>query len=193
MSETAVVFIKGERVNLRPVAKSDAPFLTVAINRPEVRRFLGNDKPMTEDEELRWVENLATRKSNNIVFIIEVDGKAIGTIGLHRIDWVNRSATTGTMIGDPSYWGKGYATEAKMLLLDYAFNTLNLRKIYSEVLGANEASLAYAAKCGYVEEGCIPNHYFREGKYHDKVILAVYRKPWQKLWRKYQKAHSPKA
>jgi RimJ/RimL family protein N-acetyltransferase len=192
MSETTVVFIKGWRVNLRPDEAADVPLLTFGVNDPDTRRYMGNIVPKTTEEEVEWRLGLSKRKSNNIVFVLVVNGKAIGTMGLHSIDWIARTAITGTMIWDTEHRGKGYATEAKMLLLDYAFATLNLRKIYSEVLGANAASLAYAAKCGYVEEARLANHYFREGKYHDKVILAVYKKPWQKLWRAYQKIHGKK-
>jgi RimJ/RimL family protein N-acetyltransferase len=111
----------------------------------------------------------------------------IGAIGLHRIDRQNMTAATGTSIGNKEYWGKGYGTEAKMLLLEFAFNELNLRKIYSDVIGYNERSLKYAKKCGYVEEARLPEHYFRKGKYWDKVILAVYSKEWQELWKNFTK------
>ncbi len=74
-----------------------------------------------------------------------------------------------------------------MLLLEYAFRELNLRKIYSDVIGYNERSLAYAKKCGYVEEARLPNHFYRKGQYWDKVILVVYREEWEKLWKEFSK------
>jgi len=192
MSETTVVFIKGWRLNLRPDEAADVPKFTFAVNDPDTRRYMGNIVPKTTEDEVQWRLGLSQRKPNNIVLVIDVNGKAIGTIGIHQIDWIARTAVTGSMIWDKDYRGKGYATEAKMLLLEYAFNTLNLRKIYSEVMGPNEASLDYAERCGYVEEACIPNHYFRDGIYQDKYILAVYKKPWKKLWRTYQKTYGQK-
>lgn len=192
MSELRVVFIKGWRTDLCPVEDTEVPQLTFGVNDPDTRLYMGNVFPLTKKEEVEWQLNLAKRKPNNVVLVMRVDGGVIGTIGLHNIDWIARTAFTGTMIWSADHRGKGYATEAKMLLLDYAFNTLNLRKIYSEVLGANEASLKYAAKCGYEEEARLPKHYFREGKYHVKVILAVYKSPWKKRWHEYQKTFGKK-
>jgi RimJ/RimL family protein N-acetyltransferase len=90
------------------------------------------------------------------------------------------------MIGEKEYWGKGYGTEAKMLLLHYAFDTLNLRKICSSVISFNERSHKYSLKCGYKEEGRRKAQLFRDGKYWDEIQLAVFRKDWLLLWKKFQ-------
>lgn len=188
MSEERVVFLRGENVVLRPLGKSDLPRLLRWINDPEVRHFLEAYLPMSEKDEEDWLENLGKRKPNEILLAIEtVDGVHIGNIGLHRIHWRDRTATTGAMIGEKEYWGKGLGTEAKMLLLDYAFNTLNLRKICSQVLAFNKRSAAYSKKCGYVEEGVFREHIFRNGEYHDLINLAVFREGFEQAREKWQK------
>jgi len=176
MSEDRVVFLRGENVVLRPPGKSDLPRLLRWINDPEVRHLLDAYLPMSEQDEEEWLENLGKRKPNEVLLAIETTaGKHIGNMALHHINWRDRTATTGAMIGESEYWGKGLGTEAKMLLLDYAFNTLNLRKICSQVLAFNERSTAYSKKCGYVEEGIFSAHIFRNGEYHDLVNLAVFK------------------
>jgi RimJ/RimL family protein N-acetyltransferase len=184
-----IVWRKSTRVVLRPLRESDTPFISAWINDPEVTQFLQAHMPMAETEERDWIENLANRKPHDIVVAIEADGVFIGTMGLHGIDYKNRRATTGTLIGNKAYQGKGYGTEAKMLLLDYAFNELGLNKICSSVIAYNERSIRYSLKCGYREEGRLRKHLFRKGRYWDEVRLAVFRKDWLPHWKKFKKEH----
>lgn len=179
-----ITFRKGKRVTLRLIDENDAETLVMWINDPEVTKFLGSSKPTSFEEEKKWVEDVNGKK-DRLSFMIEVEGTPIGNISIFEIDHIHRTATTGTMIGDKGYWGKGYGTEAKMLLLDYAFNVLNLRKIKSEVFVFNERSVAYAKKCGYVEEGTLKKERYYNGKYWDLVLLAVYRDAWLPLWEKF--------
>jgi RimJ/RimL family protein N-acetyltransferase len=109
-------------------------------------------------------------------------------MGIHRINWKDRTANTGAFIGEKQYWGKGYGTDAKMVLIDYAFNTLGLRKLSSHVYAFNERSIAYSKHCGYVEEGRLIRQRFIEGEYHDEVILSLFKEQWLPYWDAYQKA-----
>lgn len=186
-TEKSLVFLKGARIVLRPALREDIPLFLRWINNPDVRYFLGSYLPMWEADEEAWVENLSKRKADNIVLLLSVDGHPIGNMGLHQIDWKNRTATTGALIGEKEYWGKGYGSEAKMLLLNYAFNTLNLRKINSSVIEFNPRSYHYSLKCGYEEEGRLKRQIFQNGRYWDEVQLAVFKKDWQPIWRQFKK------
>lgn len=185
-----IVWRKTKRVTLRPVLEIDLPHIVRWINDPEVTKYLATHFPMMEAEEKDWFTNLPKCKPHDIVVALVVDGKIIGTMGLHDIDYKNRRATTGALIGEKDYWGKGYGSEAKMLLLDYAFNTLNLHKVCSNVIAFNERSIRYSLKCGYEEEGRKREQHFSQGKYWDEVNLAVFQKQWKPHWRKFAKQHS---
>ncbi|MEA2112464.1 MAG: GNAT family protein [Patescibacteria group bacterium] len=185
-----IVFLKSNRVILRPVLKEDIPSLTKWVNDPEILPFLGRYLPVMEADEEEWFNNLHKRKPNHIVLAIIADEKIIGTMGLHRISMKDRVATTGALIGEKDYWGKGYGSEAKMILLDYAFNTLNLRKICSFVIAFNERSYKYSLKCGYKEEGRQRKHIYRFGKYWDQIFLAVFKEDWLPLWKEFSKEHN---
>lgn len=188
MTENPVVFLKGKKVSLRPVEKTDLPQIVRWINDPEVRLFLESWLPQSSADEEKWIESLGKRKDTNIVLAIEtVQGKHIGLMGLHNIKWRDRVADTGAMIGEKEFWGKGYGSEAKILLLEYAFNTLNLRKICSAAYAFNARSINYSLKCGYKEEGRQRGHIFRAGEYHDKVLLAIFQEDFLPVWEKYQK------
>lgn len=183
-----IVFRQGKKVYLRPILKEDLELLVRWINDPEVTQFLKVVMPMSPEEEWEWFEGLRKRKPRDVVFGIALTktNELIGNTGLHRIDSVNRTATTGTLIGRKDLWGQGYGTEAKMLLLDYAFNTLNLRKICSQVHSSNPRSQRCQEKCGYKVEGRFKDHIFRNGEYVDLVQLAVFRDDFLPLWERYQ-------
>ncbi|MEN9912740.1 MAG: hypothetical protein RLY66_148 [Candidatus Parcubacteria bacterium] len=182
-----VVFLKGKRVTLRPVSEKDAPMFTRWVNDPEVRRYLKRTLPITEGAEIEWIQKLSKKQDNDVVLVIEVKGVPIGIMGIHGINWHNRTATTGALIGEKACWGKGYGTDAKMAVLDYAFNTLGLRKIISRVIAFNERSLAYSLHCGYLVEGRLKGQHFKEGKYHDEIVLGIFKEQWLPKYEAYQK------
>ena len=178
-SEDGIVFLKGKRVALRPLRKeTDLENCVRWMNNEEIRRFITVYLPVNFRSEEEWFEKLAKDKENIVLAIETSEGKFIGIMGLHRINWKDRTATTGAIIGDKEYWGKGYGTEAKMLLLDYVFNTLNLRKIGSMVIAYNKRSLAYSLHCGYKIEGVLKKQIFKEGRYWDEIILGVFKNDW---------------
>ena len=187
MSNIEVVFRKSRRVTLRPVLEIDVPSFVIWVNDPEVSGFMNVHMPMMEADEKEYFEQLHKRKPNEIVVAIVVDDKPIGTMGLHNIDYRNRRANTGALIGEKEFWGKGYGTEAKMLLLHYAFYSLNLRKICSNVISFNERSVQYSKKCGYTEEGRKKEHHYRHGSYWDEICLAVFKEEWEPLWQVFVK------
>ncbi len=186
---TTVVFLKGKHVYLRPPMKEDIPLFLKWMNDEEVNQYLMAFLPLTEADEMEWLESLSKKKSESITLVIvhAKSGRAIGTMGLHRISWKDRRGTTGAVIGEKKFRNKGYGSEAKMLFLNYAFNTLNLRKICSSVLGFNARSVAYSKKCGYKVEGTLKSHIFKNGEYQDEIHMAVFKEDWLPLWKKFRK------
>lgn len=184
-----IEFLRGKRVILRPALREDIPWFLKWINDPDIAQYIAAYLPTMEPKEIGWFENLAKEREVNIVLVILVDEKPIGTLGLHNIYWKDRRATMGYMIGEKEYWGKGYGTEAEMLSLHYAFNTLNLRKICASVLEFNTRSFRCLQKCGYVEEGRQKAHHFKNGRYWDDILFAVFKKNWLPLWKKFRKEH----
>lgn len=184
-----IAFRTGHKVILRPFEIEDAPLIAPWMNDPEITQFLMRSMPVSLGEEEEWIRKQRKQKDNSVTLAIvaKQDRVLIGSIGLHNIDWVHGRATTGTVIGDAEYHGKGYGTDAKMLLLEAAFNQLNLRKVCSTVHAFNGRSIRYGEKCGYVEEGRLKDHNFINGKYVDEVRMAVFRDNWLPLWKKYRK------
>ena len=164
---------KGEKVRLRALEREDLRQCVEWFRDPEVRENLFLDRPVSMAEEEKWFEE-HLKRGNDIIFCIETkQGKYIGNIGIHRIDHKNRHAELGIFIGDKSYWNKGCGTEAIRLALRYAFDDLNMHKVYLTHFEGNERARRCYEKCGFVQEGVLRDHIFKHGRYHDHPMMSV--------------------
>ncbi|MEY4602390.1 MAG: hypothetical protein RL292_331 [Candidatus Parcubacteria bacterium] len=186
-----VVFLAGKRIYMRPVELADAPVLQRYANAPDVRQMISNQFPHSLISEEEWIKKISKDSTKEVVLVIVLKDtdQVIGVMGLHHINWKDRTATTGALIGKEEWRGKGYGTEAKMLFLNHAFNELNLRKICSTALEFNQLSLGFNAKCGYKEEGRQKKHVFVNGDYVDLVLTAVFREDFLPLWQAYKQTY----
>lgn len=177
-------FLIGQKTILRPVAPTDISLFTKWMNDQITRQYLLVRFPLTEIAEKAYIEKVSEHQPapSNIMMVIESkdSGQAIGTMGLHSINWVDRNAVTGTVIGEEEYRGKGYATDAKMTLLQYAFESLGLHKIISHAFTENTKSIEYSKRCGYEVEAILKEENFRNGKWEDTVSLACFYEGWKK-------------
>ena len=134
---------------------------------------------MSLEMERGWLQRVAEDRGA-IVWAIEHEGRLVGTTGMQAIDWMHQHATTGTLIGDRTAWGKGIARELMRLRADYAFLEHPLRKLKSAYLEGNEASRRAQAACGYVEVGRLRGEFFREGRWLDLILTELYRGDWER-------------
>jgi len=170
--------IYGDRVRLRAIEREDIPRFVRWFNDPEVRRYLTAYEPMSRVKEERWFEGYLSRRDDIILAIEAREGDEwvhIGNVGLHRIDWKNRVAKLGIVIGERGYWGRGYGTDAVRTMLRYAFLELGLNRVELEVFGFNRRAIRCYEKAGFVREGARRHALYRDGKYHDVVIMGILR------------------
>lgn len=174
--------IYGEGLRLRAIEREDIPRFVRWFNDPEVRRFLTMYRPLSRAQEERWVESLLSRK-DDIVLAIEVqEGDHwlhIGNVGLHRIDWKNRVATLGIVIGEKGYWGRGYGTEAVRAMLRYAFGELGMNRVELETYSFNPRAQRCYEKAGFRREGVRRQALFRDGRFHDVIIMGILREEFE--------------
>ncbi|MEA1992870.1 MAG: GNAT family protein [Euryarchaeota archaeon] len=166
--------IKGKKVVLRALEKEDIENCWRWINDPEITEGLAMIFPVSKYEEEKWYENTVGDDKNKI-FAIEADSTYIGNIGLHEIDWVNRKAELGIMIGEKESQGKGYGTDAIKTLLRYAFTKMNLHKIQLRAFEYNKKAIQCYKKCGFNEEGVMREDVFRNGTYHSTIFMSILR------------------
>ena len=109
-------------------------------------------------------------------------GKAIGWSSIRFHTWARRyhNADVGLCIGEKDKWGKGYGTEVTKLLLEEAFEQLNLHKVGWWTFAENKASIALAKKLGFKEEGRLQEQIFFNNQFHDSVVLGLLKSQYDK-------------
>ncbi len=176
--------LKGEKVLLRPVKRTDISLFLRWFNDPEVTQYLSMYLPMTEMAEEKWIEEVGTaRAGNDVILVMEAQtleaGRAIGTLGLHRINQKDRSGTFGIAIGEKDFWSQGLGTDAARILIKYGFEQMNLHRISSSVFDFNERSFRMHKKVGFKEEGRRRQAIYKNGQYHDLIEFGMLKEEWE--------------
>ena len=174
-------FLVGSKVYLRPLAREDAPGFLEWINDVEVWSNLLTYRPMTLPQEEEFIADAGGDDAAiKLAIAVRESDQLVGAAGLDQIDWKNRHARFGIMIGDKNEWGKGYGTEAARLLVGYAFEILNLHRVWLHVYEYNERGRRAYVRAGFVQEGILREAHFHGGRYWDAIAMAVLRPQWIK-------------
>jgi RimJ/RimL family protein N-acetyltransferase len=175
--------MEGKKVKIRALEKKDLDEIMKWVNDYKVTRTLTSFLyPLSGEQEEKILEKLIEPNERNRTFAIETKkGEYLGNIGFHNIDWKNRNAEVGIVIGKKNYWNKGYGTDAMMTILDFAFNRMNLHKVYLGVFDFNQGGIKSYLKCGFKKEGHLRGMFYNEGKYHDMVMMGILKKEYKAL------------
>jgi RimJ/RimL family protein N-acetyltransferase len=106
------------------------------------------------------------------------DDCLIGFVVLHSIGWSNQSAMLTIGIGDPAYRSRGYGRDALRLILNYAFNELNLYRVGLTVMAYNAAAIRAYERAGFTREGAARSAVQRAGARHDLLYFGILRDEW---------------
>jgi [ribosomal protein S5]-alanine N-acetyltransferase len=182
--------LETERLILRKPRMSDLNDLVEGLNNLKVTKNLMVVKfPYTKEEGKKWLEKNTKIRKNKHRFLIELkkEKKVIGSISLD-VDNHNKKGTTGSWLNE-KYWKKGFMTEAKIAVNDYAFNKLNLNKLETESYTFNKASNATQKRMGYELEGTRKKSFFclATGKIHDANLYGLLNSDWKKQLPKLKK------
>ena len=175
------------RIYLRALEPDDYKISVRWRNDEEIQNMVGGHKYFVSAErERQWV-NAAINSNDKLVLAICLleNDKYIGNVMLQDIDWINRSASVPILIGDKAEWNKGYATEARMLMLKFAFEERNLERICDYVLEDNVSSIKMHEKCGYKVEGILRNSVYKNGRYYNQILMSVLRNEFFKTYNEY--------
>lgn len=172
------VFLEGKDIYLGPISINDKLDKYESwLNDQELTKYMSSGNfPITIEGVKNYIIACIKSKEDLLLGIFLKKGKKhIGNVKLHQIDWINRHAGMGIIIGDRNYWGKGYATEVINLITKHAFAKLNLRKVYAGVIDGNDGSKRAFEKVGYVVEGVMKEHFIFEDKYLDCYLMAIFK------------------
>ena len=138
--------------------------------QPTIHGLVRVSPLVTGRSELIWKIEFAV--------LLLATGQLIGFGGLFDISRA-MAATLFVGIGERDHWGQGHGTEATSLMVRYAFETLNLNRVWLHVYEYNRRGIRAYEKAGFRREGLLRQDTFRDGRYWDTVVMAVLRDEWQ--------------
>lgn len=182
-----LAMVHGERVRLRRVERADLPRYVEWLNDPEVRDHLALVYPLGLAGEEQWFEASLRTEPACQPFAVDVRGSHlqpeavsepwvhIGSAGFHEVDWRNRSAELGLVIGRKDLWGRGFGTEAVQALARWGFLELNLHRVQLKVYEDNARAIRAYEKAGFKVEGRLRQSRFHHGRYCDTLVMGLLR------------------
>ena len=166
--------ISGDRVYLRQLKEADAtPAYCGWLNDSEINQYLETRQSTIDDLKKYIRKQLADPNSFFVGIFDKENDKHIGNIKLEPIDWENKKAIFGILLGDNAYWGRGIGSEATELIIDYAFNSLGLAEIELGVIAENLRAIRSYEKVGFKKTGVKEKAVNHNGVLYDDVIMVV--------------------
>jgi RimJ/RimL family protein N-acetyltransferase len=164
---------------LRPWRAGDKPSLIKHANNVKVWRNLRDvfPHPYTEADAERWLSYTESKPDDAVIYAIEVDGEAAGTIGIQRQKDIERHAVEiGYWLGE-AFWGRGIMSAAVRTLTQSVLAEPDLYRVFATVFPWNPASMRVLEKSGYRREGVLVRSGFKDGVLIDRVLFAKTRQP----------------
>lgn len=172
----------GELVRLTHWRRDDLPAFMRWFRDYEIQSLIDVDVivPVTDEAEQEFYERAVKKSGDAFYFSIRTldDDRLIGNCSLFGVNYKNRSAEFGIVIGEKDYWGQGYGSDAARVILRFAFDEVNLNRVHLEAFDYNARAVRSYEKVGFVREGIRRQAVFRAGKYHDVITMAVLREGW---------------
>lgn len=169
-------FLEGSRVYLRPLSLEDAKSNYVNwLNDEEICRYNAHHRFVNTEEKTReYIQSINSSKNNLVLAICsKEDDKHIGNVSIQNINYIDSNAEFAIIMGEKDYHGKGLAYEASKLIIDHAFNSLNLHRIYCGTSEKNISMQKLATKLNMKKEGVLKEAIFKEGSYLDIVLYGL--------------------
>lgn len=166
----ALLPVQGDTVAIRAWTPADREALERWLADPDGRWFLQSRATrlwMGVDELLDDPDNL--------IGVIEHEGRAVGAMGFLQIDRQQRRAELRKVIGEPALRGQGLGTEATRLWVGYGLRRLGLRKIYLYTLASHQANVRLNEQLGFRVEGVLHREVRIDGVDHDLLRMAMVR------------------
>ncbi|HAX96891.1 MAG TPA: hypothetical protein DCY35_10295 [Prolixibacteraceae bacterium] len=140
------------------------------------KSLVGPFRYVSQDAEKEWLESKVkySNQEINLMICLKENSQPIGMISVRDIDWISRTGHfTGLLIGKSEFQGKGYGSEALQLLLQHVFQDLGLNRIWGFALESNLSSLRMLEKCGFMVEGKLKQHSYKNGHFIDVSVVGL--------------------
>jgi RimJ/RimL family protein N-acetyltransferase len=180
---TQPVTLEGRHVRLEPLAPRHVPELTRAAQDDEVWRWMPWRRPRDEQAMSAIVGGLLEEQERGLrVPLATIDregGVAVGFTNFDDLVPVHRRLEIGGTWLARDRWRTPLNTEAKLLMLAHAFDTLGVLRVSLKTDHRNERSQAAIARLGATREGVLRHHHVRpDGTLRDTVYFSILAEEW---------------
>lgn len=174
--ERVTKVLSDDLIYLRKLETMDLDRTWVWINTPDVYLKIGSQIPISRSAQQKWFERI-DQASDKIIFAICIreGDDHVGNVSLDCVESRHRTARLSIFIGDPAQRRKAIGSRAIRLLADYAFNYLNLNRIWCKATVGDEHVVHFYKKSGFKIEGVLRQHEFIGGRYVDKLVFGLLR------------------
>ncbi len=168
-------YIESERLEFHPICLEHCTSEYVSwLNDPIIYQYLETGGGYTLQMLSEYLDNVMKKSILFWGIHIKSSRKHIGNIKIDPINNRHGFGEYGILLGDKQEWGKGYAKEASIAIIDYCFEKYNLRKINLGVVAENLPAVHLYKSLGFEIEGIYKNHGIYNGKYMDILRMAVF-------------------
>lgn len=171
-------FLIGKKIYLRGLEEEDLRGDYFQwFNDAETCRYNSHARFPNSLQAMRDYFQRTQGSRSEIVFavVLKEKDRHVGNVALQEVDWIARSAMFSILIGAKNLHGKGIGREAGLLVRDYAFERLNLRRLHCGTHADNQAMRRLAEALGMQEEGRRVQALYKQGTYHDIVEYGMIR------------------
>ena len=176
-----IKFLEGEKIYLRPYSEEDLLLVQFGKNNSDLRETLFLFAPMTLEQVKNEMNQWTTSKEIVLFTICRQEDKIpVGQTAFVRIDYVSRAAVFYISIYNPEFWSKGYGGEATKLMVDYAFDILNLNRIQLHVCAENKKAVSAYKRTGFTIEGTLRQAMYHNNRYIDFYVMGILREEFYK-------------
>jgi len=170
--------LHGRKVVLRAIEPSDLPNYVRWFADTEVQAYFGMYEPMSLAQEQSWYQH-QNESHNAMNFAIEFEGQHVGGCGFVSINTRNQNSEVGLFIGEKKLWDQGLGKDALATLVAYAFDYLNLHRVYLRVFAENLRAVHAYEQVGFRHEGRFRESEWRHGRWHDMLSMSILRPEWE--------------
>lgn len=169
--------IKLDRLNLRAIEDVDSEKYHTWINDPDTNYWRGLYHPYSRTKAENELKKLMQDDPSQLsLAITDHVNEFIGLIGLRSICHRSRRAEIWIYIGNKKFWNKKIGQEALTGLVEYAFFSMNLHRVWLECDPSHVSAVKCYLNCGFLKEGILIDGYYRHGKFHNTMLMGQTRK-----------------
>jgi ribosomal-protein-serine acetyltransferase len=174
-------FRDGFELRLLEERHAPALFKVVERERAQLREWLPwVDATRSEEDSLSFIRSVLEQFVTNHGFAAGIwkGDRLAGTVGLHRIDWLNRRVEIGYWLAR-EFQGRGVMTDACRAVVTHLFGELELNRVEIRCAAGNTKSSAIPRRLGFTLDGTLRGAQFVNGRHHDLLVFGMLKRDWK--------------